>query len=206
MAKIRAAIVGVGNCASSLVQGVAYYRAANDNAVGLMHWNLGGYEPTDVEFVARLRHRRAQGRRRPRPGDLRQAQLHGGVRRGAARPASRCAWARCSTAWPTTWRACRPTAASCVADAPEPTRPRSSQALKDAARRGAGQLPAGRLGGRDPLLHGVRAGGGRRRGQLHAGVHRQRPGVGAALQGGAACRSSATTSRPSSAPPSSTAP
>ncbi len=51
MAKIRAAIVGVGNCASSLVQGVAYYRAANDNSVGLMHWNLGGYEPTDVEFV-----------------------------------------------------------------------------------------------------------------------------------------------------------
>ncbi len=51
MAKIRAAIVGVGNCASSLVQGVAYYRAANDNSVGLMHWNLGGYEPADVEFV-----------------------------------------------------------------------------------------------------------------------------------------------------------
>ncbi|MGI9169294.1 MAG: inositol-3-phosphate synthase, partial [Caulobacteraceae bacterium] len=51
MAKIRAAIVGVGNCASSLVQGVAYYRAANDNSVGLMHWNLGGYEPADLEFV-----------------------------------------------------------------------------------------------------------------------------------------------------------
>src|ERR1700757_2086111 len=51
MAKIRAAIVGVGNCASSLVQGVAYYRAANDNSAGLMHWNLGGYEPSDVEFV-----------------------------------------------------------------------------------------------------------------------------------------------------------
>jgi len=51
MAKIRAAIVGVGNCASSLVQGVSYYRAANDNTVGLMHWDLGGYEPSDVEFV-----------------------------------------------------------------------------------------------------------------------------------------------------------
>ncbi|HEY7901215.1 MAG TPA: inositol-3-phosphate synthase, partial [Caulobacteraceae bacterium] len=50
MGKIRAAIVGVGNCASSLVQGVAYYRAANDNS-GLMHWSLGGYEPSDVEFV-----------------------------------------------------------------------------------------------------------------------------------------------------------
>ncbi len=51
MAKIRVAIIGVGNCASSLVQGVAYYRAANDNAAGVMHWNIGGYEPTDVEFV-----------------------------------------------------------------------------------------------------------------------------------------------------------
>ncbi|MBA3810115.1 MAG: NTP transferase domain-containing protein [Caulobacteraceae bacterium] len=51
MTKIRAAIVGVGNCASSLVQGVAYYRMANDNGVGLMHWDLGGYEPTDLEFA-----------------------------------------------------------------------------------------------------------------------------------------------------------
>ncbi|HEV2365548.1 MAG TPA: NTP transferase domain-containing protein [Caulobacteraceae bacterium] len=52
MAKIRVAIVGVGNCASSLVQGVTYYRQANDNTVGLMHWDLGGYEPTDLEFAA----------------------------------------------------------------------------------------------------------------------------------------------------------
>ncbi|HEY2179563.1 MAG TPA: NTP transferase domain-containing protein, partial [Caulobacteraceae bacterium] len=51
MAKIRAAIIGVGNCASSLVQGVAYYRTANDNSAGLMHWDIGGYEPGDVDFV-----------------------------------------------------------------------------------------------------------------------------------------------------------
>jgi myo-inositol-1-phosphate synthase len=51
MAKIRAAIIGVGNCASSLVQGVAYYQSANDNSGGLMHWDLGGYGPSDVEFV-----------------------------------------------------------------------------------------------------------------------------------------------------------
>ena len=51
MAKIRAAIIGVGNCASSLVQGVAFYRTANDNSAGLMHWDIGGYEPSDVEFV-----------------------------------------------------------------------------------------------------------------------------------------------------------
>ena len=36
MSKIRVAIIGVGNCASSLVQGVAYYGAANENALGLM--------------------------------------------------------------------------------------------------------------------------------------------------------------------------
>lgn len=51
MAKIRAAIIGVGNCASSLVQGVAFYRTANDNSAGLMNWDIGGYEPSDVEFV-----------------------------------------------------------------------------------------------------------------------------------------------------------
>ncbi|HZL01336.1 MAG TPA: NTP transferase domain-containing protein [Caulobacteraceae bacterium] len=52
MAKIRVAIVGVGNCASSLVQGVAYYREINDNTVGLMHWDLGGYDATDMEVTA----------------------------------------------------------------------------------------------------------------------------------------------------------
>ena len=51
MSKIKVALVGVGNCASSLVQGVEYCRAANDEAVGLMHWQLGGYEPGDIEFV-----------------------------------------------------------------------------------------------------------------------------------------------------------
>src|SRR3954464_4006036 len=52
--KVRVAIVGVGNCASSLVQGVSYYRdAADDEFVpGLMHVNLGGYHVRDVEFVA----------------------------------------------------------------------------------------------------------------------------------------------------------
>ncbi len=54
MAKINVAIVGVGNCASSLVQGVQYYRNADEKASvpGLMHTNLGGYHVGDVEFVA----------------------------------------------------------------------------------------------------------------------------------------------------------
>ena len=52
--KLRVAIVGVGNCASSLVQGVHYYRdAAPDELVpGLMHVDLGGYHVRDVEVVA----------------------------------------------------------------------------------------------------------------------------------------------------------
>jgi len=52
--KIKVAIAGVGNCASSLVQGVEYYRDAdpNDRVPGLMHVALGGYHVGDIEFVA----------------------------------------------------------------------------------------------------------------------------------------------------------
>src|SRR2546423_14861947 len=52
--KVRVAIVGVGNCASSLVQGVHYYRDASpkESVPGLMHVKLGGYHIKDIEFVA----------------------------------------------------------------------------------------------------------------------------------------------------------
>src|SRR5437763_15275571 len=52
--KIRVAIIGVGNCASSLVQGVEYYREAPDEEFipGLMHTRLGGYHVGDIEFSA----------------------------------------------------------------------------------------------------------------------------------------------------------
>jgi len=52
--KVRVAIIGVGNCASSLVQGVEYYKNAPDNEFvpGLMHVNLGGYHIRDIEFTA----------------------------------------------------------------------------------------------------------------------------------------------------------
>lgn len=52
--KVRVAIVGVGNCASSLVQGVEFYRNASEDdfVPGLMHVNLGGYHVADVEFSA----------------------------------------------------------------------------------------------------------------------------------------------------------
>jgi myo-inositol-1-phosphate synthase len=52
--KVRVAIIGVGNCASSLVQGVQFYRDAADGVFipGLMHANLGGYHIGDIEFTA----------------------------------------------------------------------------------------------------------------------------------------------------------
>jgi myo-inositol-1-phosphate synthase len=52
--KVRVAIIGVGNCASSLVQGLEYYKNAdaNDDVPGLMHVNLGGYHISDIEISA----------------------------------------------------------------------------------------------------------------------------------------------------------
>src|ERR671919_127021 len=52
--KVRVAIIGVGNCANSLVQGVEYYKDAPEDEFvpGLMHVNLGGYHVRDIEFTA----------------------------------------------------------------------------------------------------------------------------------------------------------
>jgi len=54
--KVRVGIIGVGNCASSLVQGVHFYKDANDEdrVPGLMHVNLGGYHIRDIEFSAAI--------------------------------------------------------------------------------------------------------------------------------------------------------
>ena len=54
MGKLRVAIVGVGNCATSLIQGVEYYKdaKAGDKVPGLMHVQLGDYHISDIEFVA----------------------------------------------------------------------------------------------------------------------------------------------------------
>ncbi len=53
MGKIKIAVAGVGNCASSLIQGISYYRDKSPAEVaGLMHWRLGPYLPSDIEVVA----------------------------------------------------------------------------------------------------------------------------------------------------------
>ena len=51
--RINVAMIGVGNCASSLVQGLAHYQNGGQNEqIGLMHWDLGGYRPKDIHVVA----------------------------------------------------------------------------------------------------------------------------------------------------------
>ncbi len=53
MQKIRVAIAGVGNCASSLVQGIAFYRDRNEHgSAGLMHPRIGRWRCCDIEIVA----------------------------------------------------------------------------------------------------------------------------------------------------------
>lgn len=53
MDKIKIAIAGIGNCASSLVQGIEYYKdKKSEDAIGLIHWEIGGYKPSDIEVVA----------------------------------------------------------------------------------------------------------------------------------------------------------
>tara|TARA_B100001971_G_scaffold105311_1_gene96916 strand:- start:1385 stop:2515 length:1131 start_codon:yes stop_codon:yes gene_type:complete len=52
MGKIKIAIVGVGNCVSSLIQGIHYYRDKSpEDAIGLMHYEINGYRPGDIEVV-----------------------------------------------------------------------------------------------------------------------------------------------------------
>ncbi|MFW2828785.1 inositol-3-phosphate synthase [Sphingomonas sp. ID0503] len=49
---INVAIIGVGNCASSLVQGIQHYGQGANDLAGLMHWEIGGYRPADLKVVA----------------------------------------------------------------------------------------------------------------------------------------------------------
>ena len=53
MKQIRIAVIGVGNCASSLIQGINHYRNSDSSdAIGLSHWEIGGYRPWEIEVVA----------------------------------------------------------------------------------------------------------------------------------------------------------
>ena len=76
--KVRVAIIGVGNCASSFVQGVEFYKnAADDEFVpGLMHVNLGGYHICDIEFTAAFDVDKNKVGKDLSRGDLRAAEQH----------------------------------------------------------------------------------------------------------------------------------
>ncbi|MCX8022044.1 MAG: inositol-3-phosphate synthase [Syntrophorhabdaceae bacterium] len=52
MHEIRIGIVGIGNCASSLIQGISYYSKKSEDVIGLMHYDIGGYKPGDINVVA----------------------------------------------------------------------------------------------------------------------------------------------------------
>ncbi|KKG24715.1 inositol-3-phosphate synthase, partial [Methanosarcina sp. 2.H.T.1A.15] len=52
MTKIKIAIAGIGNCASSLIQGIEYYKTEDRDPIGLMHRDIGGYRPGDIKVVA----------------------------------------------------------------------------------------------------------------------------------------------------------
>ena len=55
MNKIKIAVVGVGNCVSALLQGIEYYKdKTGADAIGLMHWEIGGYKPYDIEVAAAI--------------------------------------------------------------------------------------------------------------------------------------------------------
>jgi myo-inositol-1-phosphate synthase len=52
MSNIRIGIVGVGNCASALIQGISYYKDKDaSDAIGIMHWKIGGHRPCDIDVV-----------------------------------------------------------------------------------------------------------------------------------------------------------
>ena len=88
MGSVRVAIVGVGNCASSLVQGVEYYKDADPQSrvPGLMHVQFGDYHVRDVEFVAAFDVDAKKVGQRPRRRHRRQReQHHQDLRRAADR-------------------------------------------------------------------------------------------------------------------------
>ena len=203
MNKIKVALVGVGNCASSLVQG-RYFYAGRKAPAGLMHERLGGYAlvghrvraafDTDARKVgkdlgeaifAKPNCTHVFQSEIPQTGvTVRMGRVLDGMAPHMANYGER-GFVR--------------------ADAPEADEAEVVAALKETgAEVLVNFLPVGSRGG-DPLLHGMRAQGRRRGGQLHAGVHRRRTRNGSSASATRTCRSSATTSRRSLARPSSTA-
>ena len=171
MGSVRVAIVGVGNCAASLVQGVEYYRDADPEArvPGLMHVQLGDYHVRDIEFVAAFDvDAKKVGR------DLSEAIVasENNTIKIADVPAAGCH--RAARSHPRRARQVLPAGHRGVRRGAGRRRRRTARG----ARRRPHLLPAGGLRGCRPVLRPVRHRRRRRRGQLPAGVHRRHAGVG----------------------------
>ncbi len=178
MGSIRVAIVGVGNCASSLVQGVEYYKDADPTGTvpGLMHVMFGDYHVKRRRVRRRLRRGRQEGRLRPVRGDQRLREQHHQDRRRRPPPVSPS-----SAATPTT------ASASTTASDHRGVRRRAGGHRPGAqGRQGrrARLLPPGGFGDGRQVLRPVRDRRERRLRQRPAGLHRLRPRVGREVRGG----------------------
>ena len=196
--KVRVAIVGVGNCANSLVQGVQYYKDAPDDQFvpGLMHVNLGGYHISDIEFTA------AFDVTTDKVGkDLADAIW--------AHPNDTIKFADVPKTGITVNRGMTHDGlgkyiSEVVTKAPGETDDIVG-ILRETQDRRRRQLPPGRLRGRGEVVRRAVPRGRRRARQLHAGLHRPRGATGRSGSRRRACRSSATTSSRRSARRSRTA-
>ncbi len=185
--KVRVAIIGVGNCANSLLQGVEYYKDAKPRG---HRPRPHARRPRRLPHLGhrvhrRLRRRQGQGRRRPRRRDLGQAERHDQVRERAQ---DRDQGLPRHDA-----RRHRQVHGTGRREGARPDRRRRRDPQGDRHRRRR-QLPPRRLRGRDEVVHGADPRGRRRDGELHAGLHRARGLLAEALRGRRASRSSATTS------------
>jgi myo-inositol-1-phosphate synthase len=187
----------VGNCASSLVQGVEYYKnaEAGDVIPGLMHPVLGGYHIRDINFTAAFDVDIDKVGKDLR-GDLRRPEQHLQVHR---RPRDRREVSARHDP-----RRHRQVPLEVITKAPGETAD-IVKILKETEHRRRHQLPARRKRGGHEVVRGAGAAGRLRLHQLHPGLHRQGGVLGSSASRSETCRSSATTSRARSAPPSSTA-
>ena len=176
MGSVRVAIVGVGNCASSLVQGVEYYKDADPSGIvpGLMHVMFGDYHVSDVEFVAAF--------------DVDAKKV--GFDLSDAINNSENNTIRICDVPPTGVTVQRGHTLDGLGKYYRETIDESDaepvdvvQVLKDVRRRRARLLPAGGLGAGRQVLRPVRDRRGRGLRQRAAGVHRLRPRVGQEVRG-----------------------
>ena len=191
--KVRVAIIGVGNCASSFVQGVHYYQDADPSepVPGLMHVDLGGYHVRDIEFSAAFDIDVEKVGKPLSRGDLRRPEQHAEVRRRGPGPRGR-GDARDDP------RRARQVPLGEDHQGPRADGRHRRGAEVDPHRRGR-LLPAGRLRAGDQVVRRADPRGRLRLRQLHPRVHRPRGLLEQAASSRPGCRSSATTSSPRSA-------